>query len=253
MADQVCYLVARSRAEENALRALQDVAVALDGREYVIIGGLMVMLLSARYPVPTLAPRATQDADVGVPTVVAEAALVHDSLIQLNYLDQDGNTYMMPGEVGREVNVLIPAQEHPGQRGPVLVAGRGFDAAPGLKLALMASPESVTVCATFLDGSVSTFIVKVPSLLGALVLKLCVRERRSEVRDLFDIHQLLRIRHEFDTELSESWSLSTPQRGERGDAQRAAQSVMKLKSAHYGDIQHLRMLLQRYVASPQVK
>ncbi|WP_435299107.1 nucleotidyl transferase AbiEii/AbiGii toxin family protein [Timonella sp. A28] len=250
MGEKTHYFIATSRALENAFLALRDVVSAVQDEEYVLIGGLMVMLLAVKYPVQSLIPRATQDADIGVPTIVAKSGAVHDSLVKLNYAPVRGNAYVMEGEDGREVNILLPSHEHAGKGSSVVVGERGFDAAPGLHLALSASPEPFDVNITLLDNSQLTFTVMVPSLLGALVLKLCVREHRREERDLYDIHQLLRIRKEYDHEFTE-WSLASPQRGERGDAQKAAQAIMKLKKNSYTNIVELRMLLQKYVAKPK--
>jgi hypothetical protein len=64
-------LVATSRADHLALRALAEIVEITTDQNVRIVGGQMVALLLAAFPVSGVAPRRTRDADTAITTELA--------------------------------------------------------------------------------------------------------------------------------------------------------------------------------------
>ncbi len=233
------------------MEALHDAICAIESDDYVVIGGLMVYLLQAYYPAPEQELRATRDADIGIATIVARNRAVHRALESAGYRGVKGNLYVSKDE-NKEINLLVPASEHIETTGTVEIAGRGYDKTPGLGLALSAPALEVAVV---VHGNTHgakplEFTVRVPSLEAALVMKLALRTYRKEARDLGDVLTLLKIRDTYSDELDSSWTLSSPMRGERGDAQKQAAHILRLAPRDFTRLHELKPLVHRYIARP---
>jgi hypothetical protein len=211
-------LHSESRAADLGLAALADLSQASVGTNYRVIGGHMVQILRHVYPVPGATIRATTDADVGIDTAAAVGLHLHDKLLTLGYEAQSGNHYeRASGDQPLKIDLLIP-DGNPGK--PTLAGGRGFDAAPGLRLALSSEPLWVDVKTVFYAGASSRFTVLVPTLESAVILKTLVRTVRLVDKDVTDLNALLESAFAHRNELS-PWKLSQPSHvksGGRGDA-----------------------------------
>jgi hypothetical protein len=216
--------VATSKADDAAFRALHDVASTIAGIDDArIVGGQMVGLLLTAFPTADALIRRTADADTAVSTKVATSGLLHDSLTEAGYDATSGNSYESPD--GRAIDVLVPSDTtfH-----YVELAGRAFDAAPGLPLVLAAAPIILDVDVTLTNGSRLLFGLKVPTVEHALVLKSLTLASRSAAKDLVDIHNLLQIAHQYDADDLGGWRIGTAElSGSRGDAQVALHHLAK--------------------------
>jgi len=111
-------LDATSRADDLALRALAEI-VEITGDENVrIVGGQMVSLLLAAFPVAGIAARRTRDADAAITTELASSGVLHDRLVARGWAASAGNHYVRPvpelrisGRVAPELSVdlLVPS------------------------------------------------------------------------------------------------------------------------------------------------
>ncbi len=231
-------------SDDNGMRALRDVATAAHNAEYRIIGGHMVRLLRHVYEMPG-PPRLTADADAGIDVSVASAGTFHDQLTELGYEAKKGNRYER-GQLA--VDLLVPTESRPGKR---TIAGRGFDGAPGLRLALAQNPIQVAVTAHLTDGGTLEFEVPVPDVEAAFVLKMLARTVRTAEQDLQDIATLLEIVASEPQYRAANWRMDNPdlvRAGERGDAAREA---VRMSSGPPATIPaRVRALLRRHVAMP---
>jgi hypothetical protein len=141
--------------------------------------------------------------------------VIHDALTVTGYTAVDGNRYAT--EDGRVVDVVVPSDNHFRQ---IQLGGRGFDAAPGLRLVLAAQPIHVDVDVTLTDESRLGFLVKVPTVELAVVLKALTLRSRMAPKDLVDMYNLLQISYHRDAEHIGGWTIGEPAlSGARGDAQ----------------------------------
>ena len=219
-------LVATSRADELALRALADVARITAGEDARIVGGQMTSLLLTAFSVPGVQPRRTRDADAAITTELAGSGILHDRLLERGYVATAGNSYARPVP-----ELAIPDQPVPRLETDLLVpsrdsrfraethGGRQFDAVPGLRLALAAPPIEIAAAVTFLDGSVDEFVAFVPPVEVAVVVKAHAWVSRHEPRDVEDLYRLLEIVETYSPEEIGGWALDDADlRGGRGDA-----------------------------------
>ncbi|WP_229568850.1 hypothetical protein [Rhodococcus sp. RDE2] len=211
-------VIAASNAADRGLRALADLAAAARGSNYRVIGGHMVHLLARVYPASEAVARVTADADAGMDTVAAADTGLHDALVERGYRRVAGNHYEAPSGEGEPlaVDLLVPGT---GGRGieRVEYAGRGFDAIPGLNLALASEPVEVRVRAQLTTGRGLRFEVPIPDVEQAVVLKALSWRSRLAAKDVTDLCTLLVSAHEHREQLP-GWRLDTPLRGSRGDA-----------------------------------
>jgi hypothetical protein len=89
-------LTATSRADDLALRALAEIVEITSSENVRIVGGQMVSLLLAAFPVSGIAPRRTRDADTAITTELAGSGVLHDWLIARGWIAMAGNNYVRP-------------------------------------------------------------------------------------------------------------------------------------------------------------
>jgi hypothetical protein len=171
-------LAATAFADELALRALAEITAITADQDVRIIGGQMTSLLLTAFPASGIGLRRTRDADAAITTEIAGSGVIHQRLLDHGYAATSGNSYARPvpdlavvgGPVPElAVDLLVPSldgrfrsQEH---------GGRAFDSAPGLAPALDAEPITIDTRVRLLNGDVLEFIVRVPTVELALVIK----------------------------------------------------------------------------------
>ena len=89
-------LVATSRADDLALRALADAVDITAGEQVRIVGGQMASLLLTAFPVPGVVPRRTRDADAAITTEVASSGVLHERFAAAGYQSASSNRYIKP-------------------------------------------------------------------------------------------------------------------------------------------------------------
>jgi hypothetical protein len=214
-------VTATSFADDLSYRSLRDAMSVTDPVQCRVIGGHMVSLLLAVFPVAGVPIRRTRDADVAIPTELAATGSIEAALRDHGYQLIAGNSFSRPmGEAGDDalsIDILVPSADSRFRR--VQIEGRGFDAAPGLMLALAAPALQIDVEATLLDGTRLTFSAPVPSVELAVVLKALSFAQRREPRDREDLWALLEVRNAYaETEVG-GWQLIRDGiAGARGDA-----------------------------------
>ncbi|WP_036376646.1 hypothetical protein [Mycolicibacterium austroafricanum] len=235
-------LACTSASEDHAMLALRDLAEAAGRSNYRIIGGQMVYLLRHIYHHPGT-PRMSADTDTGIDTPVAAGGDFHAELTRLGYLPECGNRYVR-GDLA--IDLLVPAT---GRERTKTIAGRAFDAAPGLLFALAVEPISVSVTARLADTSSVSFEVPIPDVEPAFVLKALARTVRISDNDVKDVGTLLEIVDTRPAYIATPWRMGDPdvvRSGQRGDAARAAARM----SAESGIPARTRALLAHHVARP---
>ncbi len=224
VSDAVAHIASTSNAGDLGLVALADLADAASGIDYRVIGGHMVHLLSCVYPAEGITARVTSDADAGVDKAIAAGRGLHDALLARGYTAREGNRYVKPRpdhDGALAVDILVP------QTGPdavALLGGRGFDAVPGLSLALSVPGIEIDVEARLRHGDRLAFVVTVPDLEAALVLKALAWRSRFADKDAADIAVLLEMVQAHRDSCRSMWRLADPQwvaRGQRRDAAHA--------------------------------
>ncbi|QHG85522.1 hypothetical protein D1O33_26390 (plasmid) [Rhodococcus rhodochrous] len=248
-------ILAASNAADRGLRALADLAAAAAGSNYRVVGGHMVHLLGRLYPTDTAA-RVTADADAGMETVAATDATFHTALLARGYRLVTGNHYEAPSGDGTPLSVDLLVPGTGGRRlERVEYAGRGFDAIPGLTLALASDPVQVRVRARLTTTEILRFEAPVPGVEQAVVLKAFAWRSRLSAKDIADLCTLLTITHEHRDRLSD-WKLHTARTGARKDAARALHELVAMLDRGQridGLIiapARLAGLIRRYVADP---
>ncbi|WP_051029540.1 hypothetical protein [Nocardia takedensis] len=223
----IADMVSTTNAADLGFLALADVAAAaadIVSDEWRIIGGHMVQLLIHVYPTPGTRLRGTADADAGVSTEIAASRYFHDRLRGRDYTDESGNRYVRDHPVGRlAVDILVPDSA---RRGTDQIGGRGFDPAPGLRLALAAPPLRVVGHVRLTSGDRLPIDVRIPDVEAAVVLKALAWQSRGADKDLVDLAGLFEIVHAHRDGLLR-WELGEqPLRGARGDTVRALRRVL---------------------------
>jgi hypothetical protein len=221
-------LVASAFADELSLRALAEITEITADQNVRVIGGQMVSLLLATFPVVGIGARRTRDADTAITTELAGSGVLHERLLEHGYVATRGNSYARPmpalavadGPVPElAVDLLVPSLD--GRFRPQEHGGRAFDAAPGLAPTLAAQPVVIDVGARLLDGSRLAFTARVPTVEYALVIKALSYGSRLEPRDVEDIHRLLEIADTYPPDEIGGWQMhAAPLGGSRRDAAR---------------------------------
>lgn len=234
-------IVSTSNASDLGFLALSDLASAAARTDYRVVGGHMVALLGYAFPTPGATIRATTDADAGIARLAAAGGELHTALQLHGYQPVFGNQYVKSvGEGDLSIDVLVPRTT---SDGTVILGGRGFDPIPGLSLALAIDPIQIETRVTLRGGAVREFVVPVPTVESAVVLKVLAWDKRMADKDLADIAALLDIAATFRAEID--WQLDqTPLRGERLDCARAAQRLLRL---HRKLPARTRALLQSFI------
>ena len=104
-------LAATSRADDLALRAHAEIVEITRDENVRIVGGQMVSLLLAAFPVSGIALRTTRDADTAITTELAGSGVLHDRLIARGWVGvHDGEDRV----AGRDQGLLLRhAPGHP--------------------------------------------------------------------------------------------------------------------------------------------
>lgn len=214
-----------SRADDQAFLALDDVArVTGDLDDTRVVGGLMVMLLSEAFPAEGVIPRRTADVDAAISVSLAHSGALHERLTEAGYLASSGNRYVR-GE--RVVDLLVPSGT--GVFASAEHGGRGFDAAPGLTLALAAPPVVHRLDVLLSDERSLQVQVRTPAVEQAVVLKALATRSRSAAKDLVDLYNLLLIVEQYAREEIGGWRLDTSGlRGTRLDAVRQLEQLQRM-------------------------
>lgn len=221
--------IATSRADDVAYRALRDIAtLTADFEDARIIGGHMTSLLLHAFPVDGVDARRTADADAAVSTEVAASGSMHDLLLGAGYVATSGNHYELKEseQLTRAVDLLVPARDAVFRT--EVIGDRGFDATPGLGLALAAPPITIDGTVLLTDGQTLTFTARVPPVEHAVVLKAYALRDRRKAKDLADLYRLLMIAraHQEDPAPIGGWKLArSPATGSRLDAATALHAV----------------------------
>lgn len=211
-----------SAADDLAFAALGDAVRATADRDDVrIVGGHMVGLLLAAFPVDGLVARRTIDADTGVSTEVATNGDVVSRLLADGYRATAGNRFERGG---RTIDVLVESLD--GRFRPRLLGGRHFDASPGLDIVLAQEPIEIDTTVVDTSGHDHRFVVRVPSVEMATILKAYAWASRRSPKDLSDLGHLLEIRHAHGADAVGGWSLDAdPVLGRRLDTARTLRGV----------------------------
>lgn len=219
-------LAATSRADELALRSLAEIVEITSDENVRIVGGQMVSLLLAAFPVPGIAPRRTRDADTAITTELAGSGILHDRLVARGWAATVGNNYVrsvpelgVPGQSAPELSVdlLVPSLD--GRFRPSLHGGRTFDSAPGLAPAMAAQPVEIATGMRLLDDTGLEFVARVPTVEMAVVIKAYAYASRRLDRDVEDIHRLLEIVDHYPADTIGGWRLDRAElRASRRDA-----------------------------------
>ncbi|MGR0319432.1 hypothetical protein [Agromyces sp. ZXT2-3] len=181
----------------------------------------MAGLLTTAYPTPDAVIRQTADADAAIALEVAASGTIHELLAEAGYLPTSGNSYEKRGQ---RIDLVIPANGS--TFGRQEVGGRGFDAAPGVRLALAVDPIEADVRVLLTDASALEFSTRLPTVEIAVVLKAAAYESRNAAKDLTDLHNLLQIAHRFESTEIGGWRMAEPAlSGARGDAQRTLHRI----------------------------
>lgn len=229
-------IISRSQAADLGYKAVADLVAAAgpDLSGYRIIGGHMVQLLIHAYPADGTIERATADADAGIERVLAAGQGLHESLLQRGYEPSKGNHYVRSDDTGElHVDLLVP---HGTVGEPEIIEGRGFDAVPGLSLALSAAPLNIEAEVHLSDGGGLEFSAPIPDAEPALVMKALAWSARrgtsKQTSDLTDIVSLMEIIQVHKDTLT-AWGYGQErlaQRGQRLDAARALYDLVGLIS-----------------------
>lgn len=220
-------MASMSNAGDLGLRALADLSSVAAGHDYRVIGGHMVNILCHVYPTAGTTNRSTADADAGVTTQVAAGFEFHQGLLGLGYQRADGNRWEAPTDNPDEVlaiDLLVPSTSgRPIETKYLGQDGYGFDAIQGLELALSCDPLVVTVHASFTEGDRRTFVVRVPDVEVAVVLKALAWSSRRKPKDIEDLGSLMAVVHQHHDRIR--WRLDQPCAGARGDAARVLRDL----------------------------
>ncbi len=165
--------------------------------------------------------RLTVDADAGIDPHVAASGRVQNGLADRGYAFS-GGSYRRRAQSGAEllIDLVVPRT---GRETDVIIGDYGFVASGGLGLALALPPIRTEVAARLYSGEELTFVVAVPDVEPAFVLKIHAWCQRLLDSDLADLGSLLEIVHRRPHWLASPWRLDTADgvsRGERLDASR---------------------------------
>jgi hypothetical protein len=250
------YLRSTSPEDDAAFVALHDLAVILAGHDgTAVIGGHMVGLLTAAFPSEGLIVRRTNDADGGVPTLLAAEGTVQEELEAGGYVREAANRFVKPGHNPKPtIDLLVPAQT--AQFRPVWLGERQIDSMPGLRFALL-SLLDVDVAATLREGAVLSFTVKVPTVEAAVILKAYAYSNRGAqtVKDLIDLSNLLHVLKQHGADAVGGWQLGAASLiGSRLDAARILTALaVKLETGRVRNQalneRELAFLIRRHVTA----
>lgn len=251
------HLISAGPEDDAAHESMHDISrILADHPETSIVGGHMVAVLAAAYPSPGFITRRTGDTDAGIPVELAASGRIHDALIAADYESESGNRYTKFGRDDPKptIDLLVPSLN--GRFLTSQVHGdRGFDAAPGLSVALNSS-FVVEVHTQSLDHDERVFDITVPTVEAATILKAHGWASRRAVKDVIDISNLLHIVDAHGPDHVGGWSLAQPDLiGSRRDAARHLHTLAQ--QAEAGRLlrspvnpRKLVVLVRRHIATP---
>lgn len=189
-------LRARSLAEDAALVALADIASVLDDwNDARVVGGHMVHIHTLLAGTPPRPRRTADTALAGTLAVISSDRLAARLLGEgLGYDRRDGSRIGRRLSDGHEalIDLMVPSRTS-AARHNVRAGAFVVDAFPGLQTAMRRAPELVDVRAIPTDGAPrAPFVVAVPDLIGALVVKSLAAHTSGRDRDRDDVEDLLR-------------------------------------------------------------
>lgn len=193
-----------SYAEDLSFHALIDLARVIADKEIDdarIIGGHMVTLHAQRWGLGDTLYRVTLDADLGVPPLVARSERILDALEERGYERYTGNRYRrevleLRNQVEENfavIDVLIPAYTSRPKENVRVDDKLTTIEVPGLALALLKDPVSVTVSVFPRTGGDYQIQLNLPDERCGLVLKILAWRQRGAGRDIVDVWRLLEV------------------------------------------------------------
>ncbi|WP_327116689.1 hypothetical protein OHB12_05330 [Nocardia sp. NBC_01730] len=178
----------------------------------------MVQLLQHIYPFEGWQLRGTTDAAAGMEkqALIASAEHLHQNLLSLGYELEKSNRYTMTTAKGLlDVDILVPSYDNARQTSEV--AGRAFDAVPGLHFTVVTDAVIAHTTATLAAGETIGFTVPIPDIEAAVVLKALAWHSRTD-KDVTDLATLFEIVHQHCAQI-QRWKLADPNlSGARNDA-----------------------------------
>ncbi len=200
-------MIAVSNADDLAYRALVDLADALAGQDWRVIGGHMVGILLTALPIGHLRVRYTGDSDAGITTEFAASGVPLSVMSALRYVGESGNHWMR--EFGADtflrIDLLVPSLT--GRFDQVELGGRGYDAAPGLALAFAVHAIEADVGFTFSNGDRLERKIPLPTLESALILQSFAYRDRLLPKDVDDLYTVLEIAAHYDLAPLGGWRM----------------------------------------------
>lgn len=211
-----------SNADDLAFASLSDAVRATeDMSESRVIGGHMVSLLLMAFPVAGLEPRHTTDADTGLSTAIATGGDVAARLLGLGYTRVNGSRFVRDSRV---IDLLVEVAGNTFK--PRDFTGGQLDGSPGLDLAIATEPIEIDTTVVFTDGHDERFLVRVPTVECAAVVKAYAAGSRRAAKDVADLHHLLEIRQQYERHAIGGWRLDdAPAIGRRLDAGRILRGI----------------------------
>ncbi|MDQ4144435.1 MAG: nucleotidyl transferase AbiEii/AbiGii toxin family protein [Actinomycetota bacterium] len=193
-----------SYAEDLSFHALIDLSEIVSEKKIEdarVIGGHMVTFHVQRWGLGDALYRATLDADLGVPPIVARTERIVDALEGRGYERYTGNRYRREIPELRDqveenfavVDVLIPAYTSRPRENVRVDDKLTTIEVPGLASALLAEPVTVRVSLSPRTGGEHQIDLRLPDEMSGLVLKAFAWRQRSAGRDIVDVWRLLEV------------------------------------------------------------
>jgi hypothetical protein len=193
-----------SYAEDLSFHALIDLSEIVSEKKIEdarVIGGHMVTFHVQRWGLGAALYRATLDADLGVPPIVARTERIVDALEDRGYERYTGNRYRREIQELRDhveenfavVDVLIPAYTSRPRENVRVDDKLTTIEVPGLAAALLAKPVTVSVKLSPRTGGERQIELRLPDERCGLVLKAFAWRQRSAGKDIVDVWRLLEV------------------------------------------------------------
>ena len=193
-----------SYAEDLSFHALIDLSDIINEKKIDdarVIGGHMVTLHVQRWGLGDALYRATLDADLGIPPIVARTERIIDALEDRGYERRTGNRYRREVPELREhveenfavVDVLIPAYTSRPKENVRVDEKLTTIEVPGLASALLVEPVTTKVRLSLRAGGDRQIELRLPDEKCGLVLKAFAWRQRSAGKDIVDVWRLLEV------------------------------------------------------------
>lgn len=185
----------------HALIDLSDIVTEKKIDDARVIGGHMVTLHVQRWGLGEALYRATLDADLGVPPIVARKERIIDALEDRGYERHSGNRYRREVPELRKhveenfavVDVLIPAYTSRPRENVRVDEKLTTIEVPGLASALLVEPVTIEVQLSLRTGGSGQIELPIPDERSGLVLKAFAWRQRSASKDIVDVWRLLEV------------------------------------------------------------